>query len=1401
MGNVGETDNESGNGTQLCAQSKKRKRQEASQGSVNPPVEEAGVNPPIDGGDQGTQSWFAEGGGAEGVFEWFGADGDVNGGESLKLWGVEDGFGLGIGESSKGSHGVECKGGRPWFDDGVFGNLGGEEIQMGGSGAVAFGNGGMGLADGLIQDLFGEPNGVLNVVDEGIQGLFEEIACGNGGQIQFSGEGKQSQGGCSENAGTNQESKDEGGKVKGKRGRPKGSKNRKKIVGAEQSIEGLSDGKVKKLGRPKGSKNKKKGLSGEGKKGEGDDVCRMEENLCQEKDSKNGKADVAVETTEALQLKPMRGRPKGSKNRKKSLPSEQSIQGMNEVIVGCLGENDLQKEDNNVQPKKKRGRPKGSKKKVGLSSDQQTVQSIDKQCFPEVSQDGKENNEGPLEVPVLVTAFVREEGMVMPGKAINGEFEISSVVAEKGKEIPIEGSGANEGENGPKVNHWCEEDMKKEPTVHAKEESHQSMEVICKHDGGNEGLRWKRGRPKGSKNKRKRKLYFSKDSERKKYKFCQSHGQIVGGEGNNVEMCKRVSNKLLQDSLDVKSMVSTVDVVNAQKKSRRKKQKSSSQSEGSFSSDDSSQKSVRRRGLMCHQCWRSDRSTISCSSCKRKRYCHECLAKWYPEKKREEIEVACPFCQRICNCRKCLKENLAVMDEHEETDSSIKLEKLLYLLHKVLPLLRHIQQEQHEELEVETNIRGVQVTEQDIMVSLLEDDDRVYCNNCNTSIVNFHRSCPNPDCSYDLCITCCREIRNGSQSGGNVEKVSLWQSVGRVNSQATDSNEQIPAVTVECDQKSVFSTECISDMSCNSLDLKAEPDGRIPCPPKGRGGCGSETLLLRRIFEANSVDQLIQSAEELTINFQLPESEFSEGCSLCHISSSAENEATDFEVRQAAHRENSHDNFVYCPNVMHLEDNKIQHFQMHWMRGEPVIVRNVLEKSSGLSWEPMVMWRAFIGAATKILKEEARRVKAIDCLDWCEVEINILQFFKGYLAGRRYRNGWPEMLKLKDWPASNSFEECLPRHGAEFIAMLPFKDYTHPNSGVLNLATKLPAELKPDLGPKTYIAYGTLRELGRGDSVTKLHCDISDAVNVLTHTTEVKIPPSQSKVIDELQKSYEAGNAHQHRCGPTRKVSRIFGKRRRKRPRKLDSKNPEYFNASKIEDVAESRVSMSGVDTCSSSAAFGELQSTHTLGAKHETVEEMVSDQEHNHSIARDTHKISEGGSLNQSEDLGSVTENKSSESTYGGAVWDIFRREDVPKLIEFLSKHHKEFYHTSNLPVDSVVHPIHDQTLYLTERHKKQLKEEFNVEPWTFEQYVGEAVFIPAGCPHQVRNRQSCIKVALDFVSPENVQECIQLTEEFRLLPKSHRAKEDKLEVKKMAIYAAKLAVSEAKILSTILK
>lgn len=54
-----------------------------------------------------------------------------------------------------------------------------------------------------------------------------------------------------------------------------------------------------------------------------------------------------------------------------------------------------------------------------------------------------------------------------------------------------------------------------------------------------------------------------------------------------------------------------------------------------------------------------------------------------------------------------------------------------------------------------------------------------------------------------------------------------------------------------------------------------------------------------------------------------------------------------------------------------------------------------------------------------------------------------------------------------------------------------------------------------------------------------------------------------------------------------------------------------------------------------------------------------------------------------------------------------------------------------------------------------------------------------------------SCIKIAEDFVSPENVSHCFHLTEEFRNLTETHSNHEDKLQIKNIIYHAVKDAVS----------
>ncbi|XP_016361861.1 lysine-specific demethylase 3B-like isoform X5 [Sinocyclocheilus anshuiensis] len=142
------------------------------------------------------------------------------------------------------------------------------------------------------------------------------------------------------------------------------------------------------------------------------------------------------------------------------------------------------------------------------------------------------------------------------------------------------------------------------------------------------------------------------------------------------------------------------------------------------------------------------------------------------------------------------------------------------------------------------------------------------------------------------------------------------------------------------------------------------------------------------------------------------------------------------------------------------------------------------------------------------------------------------------------------------------------------------------------------------------------------------------------------------------------------------------------------------------------------------------------------------------------------------------------------GALWHIYAAKDAEKIRELLRKVGEE--QGQENPPDH--DPIHDQSWYLDQTLRRRLYEEYGVQVWSIVQFLGDAVFIPAGAPHQVHNLYSCIKVAEDFVSPEHVKHCFRLTQEFRHLSTTHTNHEDKLQVKNIIYHAVKDAVGTLK-------
>ncbi|KAF6159769.1 hypothetical protein GIB67_030027 [Kingdonia uniflora] len=1007
----------------------------------------------------------------------------------------------------------------------------------------------------------------------------------------------------------------------------------------------------------------------------------------------------------------------------------------------------------------------------------------------------------------------------------------------------------------------------------------------------------------------------------------------------------------------------------------------------------------------------------------------------YPHLSDEDIIESCPFCRGICNCKNCLRKYGAVKETKMQMNKSKKVKYSKYLIHVLLPSVKRFDQEQMKEKKVEAKIKGSSLEDTRIPKSVCAIDERVYCNFCKTSIFDYHRSCSN--CSYDLCIRCCQEIRKGCLKGGTdemkVKYINRGEQYLHGGEPVQTSKSRRRSTCLQRNLRSLTDESSSGDIMPIS-EWKVNDNEKISCPPTKMGGCNIGLLELKSLLGDEWVSDLVQKAEKEDNSLKLP------GQCSC-FKSIGEIDLDNNNLRKAACREGSSDNYLYCPRTGDIKQSDLEHFQKHWFDGEPVIVRNVLDTTTGLSWDPMVMSRGLRENKVSRVSKGCPKleVMAVDCLDWCEwinapkppppppppppltrmsVPIKTHHFFRSYSTGEYYYNNWPKMLKLKDWPPANLFEELLPRHFSEFISALPFQEYSNPKSGFLNIAVKLPKNsLKPDMGPKTYVAYGAEDELGRGDSVTKLHCDMSDAVNVLMHTTEVVMESVNIAAIKELKKQHIAQDKRE--MPPTQECQKIeiehlspsrvstktegaihifpainlptspdgrvkdMGEFNGGPEGKIvgDSSHQEYFSgavdieadvdqppeskerdtdsgefqarqkadminglskedgASEFEanekenyhsgcteaqieenvdrvgeinnfegngkikektevssgvefrfrdgildvgvqresgsnyidgkitqsekkweyntgydpkpkgnmlDVGLQEKDMSGfdkdysicnftqeehniklvdaidkdgehvlqkneiqidtrsksevnmMDVCvqaeSSSAVVhtdAKIDELHVVAEEKdkdsgklyvelectmpdvEVLEKAevgevlvgieaqvegntcvsVGDSVMKEVLAVDPDACNDSRKLSSEEimkDSPSISANKVDSINHetGGALWDIFRRKDVPLLKEYLIKHSKEFRDVYCARVEQVFHPIHDQTFYLSSDHKKKLKEEFGIEPWTFVQKLGEAVFIPAGCPHQVRNlmvRRDIVGVILE--------------------------------------------------------
>uniref|UniRef100_I1QER1 Uncharacterized protein n=1 Tax=Oryza glaberrima TaxID=4538 RepID=I1QER1_ORYGL len=356
----------------------------------------------------------------------------------------------------------------------------------------------------------------------------------------------------------------------------------------------------------------------------------------------------------------------------------------------------------------------------------------------------------------------------------------------------------------------------------------------------------------------------------------------------------------------------------------------------------------------------------------------------------DDVRKVCPACRGICNCRVCLLG-----------DNVIKFE-----------------------IGVDTKAYGLRT---DIIRAKVNPDEQMCCDFCKVPVFDYHRHCPR--CLYDLCLDCCRDIRRSRTSVARGEYAE-----GRAVDRSKDTSNKrarMEPSAESANDKSVPQRRDIKNIDIRSLfpTWRVNNDGSITCGPHEAGGCGSS-----------------KNSEEMVNGCKVHVLE--NGCSSCNDGRTLELTGhRNFGVSTCSNNGGIDRFCVFSPVLEDLKSEGIIHFRKHWIKREPVVIRNAFEPSLSSSWDPLNIWRGI----QEIMDEEVDDdviVKAVDCSNQAEVDIELKQFIKGYSDGHKGEDGELMMLKLKEWPPPSVLEEFLLCQRPEFIVNFPLVDFIHSRWGL-----------------------------------------------------------------------------------------------------------------------------------------------------------------------------------------------------------------------------------------------------------------------------------------------------------------------------------------------------------------